>query len=128
MVGEIAGRLVETIRRMGPETMVDMDLALQAEAFDVIGRVGYAVDFQATADLSGPGAMAADNITHGKHPSNLPCDRSDGFVWNRTLATGTWFALPLGFEQQLNPRKVANVIKTCKTEVVFDSDWRHKML
>ncbi len=66
MVGEIAGRLVETIHRMGPETMVDMDLALQAEAFDVIGRVGYNVDFQATADLSGPGAMAADNITHGE--------------------------------------------------------------
>eukprot|EP00884_Botryococcus_braunii_P001148 jgi/Botrbrau1/11033/Bobra.92_2s0006.1 len=64
MVGEVAGRLVDTIRKLGPETKIDMDLALQAEAFDVIGKVGYAVDFKATADLSGPGAMAADNITH----------------------------------------------------------------
>jgi hypothetical protein len=67
MVGEVAGRLVDTIRKLGPETKIDMDLALQAEAFDVIGKVGYAVDFKATADLSGPGAMAADNITHGAH-------------------------------------------------------------
>lgn len=70
MVGEVAGRLVETIRRLGPGTKVDMDLALQAEAFDVIGKVGYAVDFGATGDLSGPGAMAADNITHGNPPTN----------------------------------------------------------
>ncbi len=93
MVGEVAGRLVDTIMKLGPETKVDMDLALQAEAFDVIGKVGYAVDFKATADLSGPGAMAADNITHG-----VPHVLNVAGLYDRTLQQCTmlgWHDMPL---------------------------------
>ena len=39
----------------------------QCEAYDVIGRIGYGLDFGATSDLHGPGAQVAENITEAMH-------------------------------------------------------------
>ena len=53
---EVAERLCARLREAGPDQAVDIDGALQCQAFDVIGRVGFRHDYNATADLSGPGA------------------------------------------------------------------------
>ena len=62
---EVAERLCARLREAGPDQAVDIDGALQCQAFDVIGRVGFRHDYNATADLSGPGAAGCRTIKEG---------------------------------------------------------------
>lgn len=54
------------LREHGPDQAIDIDGALQCESFDVIGRIGFNHDFNATEDLSGPGAADCRTIKEGK--------------------------------------------------------------
>ena len=63
---EIAERLALRLREQGPDQAIDIDGALQCESFDVIGRVGFNHDFNATDDLSGSGAAGCRTIKEGK--------------------------------------------------------------
>ncbi len=38
---EVALKLVETLKRVPPRDEVDIDIAMQCEAFDVIGKAGH---------------------------------------------------------------------------------------
>jgi hypothetical protein len=64
-VVEVVGRLVDRLRAQGAQEPIDMDGALQCQAFDVIGKVGFGHDFQATMDLRGPGAADCRTIKEG---------------------------------------------------------------
>ena len=63
---EIAERLAARLREHGPDQAIDIDGALQCESFDVIGRVGFNHDFNATGSLSGPGAADCRTIKEGE--------------------------------------------------------------
>jgi hypothetical protein len=54
-VVEVAERLVSTLKQCGPETAVNIDEAMEREAMDVIGLVGFGKDFGATGRLLQPG-------------------------------------------------------------------------
>lgn len=68
---EVAERLCARLREAGPDQAVDIDGALQCQAFDVIGRVGFRHDYNATADLSGPGAAGCRTIKEGVQKAPL---------------------------------------------------------
>ena len=55
---EVVGSLVKQLHHTGPGLAIDIDAALQCEAFDVIGAVGFGKAFGATGDLGGAGAAA----------------------------------------------------------------------
>ena len=63
---EIAERLAARLREQGPDRAIDIDGALQCESFDVIGRIGFNHDFNATEDLLGSGAAGCRTIKEGK--------------------------------------------------------------
>lgn len=63
---EIAERLAARLKEQGPDQAMDIDGALQCESFDVIGRIGFNHDFNATEDLLGPGAAGCRTIKEGK--------------------------------------------------------------
>ncbi|KAK9819280.1 hypothetical protein WJX81_006108 [Elliptochloris bilobata] len=52
-VVEIGQQLVRQLHACGPEAVVDMDLAAQRESLDVLGLVGFGVQFGATRSLLG---------------------------------------------------------------------------
>lgn len=64
--------LIETLLRNGPERPVNIDGAVQCQAFDVIGSVGFGKRFEAAADLHGEGAKACQAVEQGRHPSSPP--------------------------------------------------------
>ncbi|CAL5229620.1 g12983 [Coccomyxa viridis] len=55
-VARTARVLASTLKRMGPEQAVNIDAAVQCQAFDMIGSVGFGKLFNAAADLSSEGA------------------------------------------------------------------------
>ncbi len=68
---EISKRLCARLQEVGPDQAVDIDGALQCQAFDVIGRVGFRHDYNATADLSGPGAAGCRTVKEGGRKAPL---------------------------------------------------------
>ena len=63
---EIAERLAARLTEQGPDQALDIDGALQCESFDVIGRIGFNHDFNATENLLGPGAAGCRTIKEGE--------------------------------------------------------------
>lgn len=55
-------QLVAVLRANGPQKAVDIDNAALRESLDVIGRLGFGMDFNATQSLQGGQASETLNI------------------------------------------------------------------
>ncbi len=70
---EVAQRLVQTLKQFGPDRPVNIDEAMERQAMDVIGLVGFGKDFNVTSGLQQDGGDSLfDNLSRGlRHESLL---------------------------------------------------------